>query len=576
MVAIAAFASLTFSANGQYYFNNLVDIGGAFPSTPEGFAGFIVDESANTISVLSSLSSDNKPYIFTCDLLGDSLNTVSIENDHAPSYYEPGLQNQFMLDYDGNRIISGYMKHSIDDSDGYVVKLNEAGDTVWTLMLGGAYKDPFGSMTLCPADSGYVFTGGNMSLNGGSHQDMWIVKTDTGGNVLWQNNFGGTGTEYGYAIDTTDDGGYIMAGLTSTYGAGLWDIYVVRVDDVGNMIWQKWFGLENNEAGFVKTLPNGNFLVYGAYRFENPSSPGSLANHGMAMELDQDGNQLWINYYSNTDSASWEYYVYKEWFTNVVIVSDGYVFCGASKDTVDNNPLGWLVKTDFSGNQLWSRRFRKRDNDNYLSAIGELSGGDLLLTGYVFPEVPAPEQTQDSWIIRTNCLGFDDYPEAAGIFQNAEDNTIILQNQSQRFGDGIVYWGDGESDTFTEFDDTLISHTYASEGTYSAMLVVNACYHSDTLVWNVEATVTEIVENEINTFLMYPNPTSQVVTIRPNEPLKGETQLAVLDIQGRQLMLRSVQDNEKIVLDVSDFPKGTYVIRLTTSNGSMTKKLIVQ
>ncbi|MBN4071300.1 T9SS type A sorting domain-containing protein [Crocinitomix catalasitica] len=571
LISIVALTVLYTTAQGQYYFNNLYDLGGIADAS----TSIRYNTSTNTISAAAQVWVDNRPYVLTCDEYGNPIDTLVVDNDSIGSQYSVALQNAFYPDYHGYDVVVGSVEPPGSTAYGYASKLDSDGDTLWTLTLGDADQlDGFASMTICPTDSNYIFAGGTMTFSPGTDQRMWIVKTDTGGNVLWMNTFGGTGTDYALSIDTTDDSGYIMGGITGSFGAGLWDIYVVKTDNLGNMIWEKWFGFAHSDAGYVKTLPNGNFLVYGSIKLEDPTCATCFEPHGFATELDQDGEQIWTQYYSNTDSASWQYYFYGDWFTNVELVSDGIIFCGSSNDLDDDVPVGWMVKTDYSGNELWQRRFRKRDNDNYLQGVIELPGGDLVLSGYVFAAIPG--ETEDSWMIRTNCLGFDDYPVAAGIFQNATDNTIILQNSSQRFGDGIIYWGDGWSYAFTEFDDTLISHTYATGGIYSVMLVVNACYHSDTLLWNVSATMTGIQEIENFEFTLYPNPSNGVVTIGLNEESSEQIQISIYAFNGKRVYFNSMENFLKIEVDLFHLASGTYLVEVLSSQGTLRKQLVLQ
>ncbi len=554
---------------GQIYFNELVDL-----SNPESevFRSILYNNQDNTFWIVGSRGYSNEPKVFHFDSDCQGLDTFNIKTSTSGDVFIPGYQDGLFMDNTGNLIIPGQVNYYNTGDNAVLQKISQNGDTLWVKEFGdtlffdaliGGFQD---------TDSTYIFNGFSGTIIGAQQVDYWLIKTDTNGNVLWQNNFGGAGTDFPFNISLATDGGYVLAGYTSSFGAGSNDVYVVKTDSQGNLEWQNWFGTPNSEGGSAITLANGNIIVYGQYRFEDPNFPGNKAPHGMVMELDQNGNQLWEKIYANVDSATYSYYTLSEWFNSAVVVSDGYVMCGASVDSIDNNPLGWILKTDFNGNELWSRRYRKRNQDNYLQDVVALPNGDLVFTGFVFPENAG--QTQDGWLLRTNCLGFDGPPDAQGNWHNGSLNTVVLENNSERFGNGIVDWGDGTSTTFTEFDDTLISHQYATSGNYSIQLVVNACNESDTTYISADATVTGLIDHANFEFNLYPNPAQNQITIALNQ-LAENSQIIIQNLAGQIVYQTSNLNQELIQIDINEFARGTYLVNVINSNRVLTKKLIV-
>ncbi|MBN4071283.1 T9SS type A sorting domain-containing protein [Crocinitomix catalasitica] len=560
---------LSVNVQGQYYVNELYDV----ETAPEVYTSVVFNENDNTFLIHGSLTADHRPCVLRIDETGTSIDTFLVESDHVGATYSVGQHESIIVDHSNNILIVGYLSLGGGTYNGFVVKLNSVGDTIWTGEFGGIGKSDNFTAIIETTDSCYILTGSTETLAGSGQTDMWIMKLDTNGNILWQNNFGSSGMDRCLNVDTTLDGGFILGGYTDSYGAGANDMYIVRTDVDGNFLWHKWYGMEDYDSGFIKSLPTGEYLLYGAWSYVNPSNPSEEANHGVAMKLDANGDQIWFKEYATCGESSIYYYQNPEGINSVALVGDGYVYSGGTVDSLDGIHYGWIIKTDFSGNVQWQRRHKQRDNANYLNDIIELPGGDLAFTGWVWPTNAS--ETSDGWLMRTNCLGFDDYPLAAGIFQNAASNTIILQNQSQRFGDGIVYWGDGWSYAFTEFDDTLISHTYATGGVYTAMLVVNACYHSDTLVWNVSATMTGIPDEETVKFSLFPNPANNMVTINFHMELSNEATLSFCDLNGRLIYEEALNDMQSISIDLSNFPNGIYFVRLSSSEGTLVRKLSV-
>ena len=559
---VSLFTSLCY---GQIYFNTIFDINGM----PEVYEGVVYNSSDSSFSIHGNATADNKPYIIKININGNVIDTTLVENIDSNS----GYSSSICTDFQQNIITAGYQQHVSGSSTGFMAKINEQGDTIWTLSsdsLGNA--DGFSSVAIIN-DSNYVVSGARESFSNGL-QDFWLLKLDTGGNIIWQNYFGGVDIDYALNVDTIVGGGFVIGGFTKSYGAGENDIYIVKTDANGNFLWHKWYGLSSYDSGQVKSLSSGHFLVYGAYSYINPNNTSEIATHAIIMELDENGDQVWFKEYSQYVPGSPSYYLYNEAVNSVIIVQDGYVFSGVVQDTsVGGMSVGWILKIDFSGNELWSRKYWVRPSANYFYDIVKTEN-NFVLTGFVWPENGS--QTSDGWIVRTNCLGFDGPPAASGTPQSDDNNTVVVQNSSQRFGDGIIYWGDGDSTIFTEFDDTLLYHTYASSGVYTIELIVNACTESDTVYLNANATPLGIEELNCCAFELYPNPAQDQVLVKYN--VQEPATIVIYDLNGKVLYQSQLSEQQnELLLDLTTYDHGVYVVNMMSLNGEgITKKLLVQ
>jgi hypothetical protein len=122
----------------------------------------------------------------------------------------------------------------------YVVKLDSSGNVLWTKTIGGSSEDVANSI-IQSSDGGYVVAGGTKSFGAGGW-DMYVVKLDSSGNVLWTKTIGGSSEDVANSIIQSSDGGYAVAGKTSSFGAGFDDMYVVKLDSWGNVQWTKTIG----------------------------------------------------------------------------------------------------------------------------------------------------------------------------------------------------------------------------------------------------------------------------------------------------------------------------------------------
>jgi hypothetical protein len=178
----------------------------------------------------------------------------------------------------------------------WVVKLDAAGEMEWQRTYGPAsYDYEWLHFIRQTSDGGYII-GADTDAFGAGGWDMWILKLDGAGDVQWQKVYGGPGDDWGYSVVETADGGYVADGLSSSFGMGSWDLWVVRLDSAGSVLWQKTYG----GPGFdylisIQQTTDGGFVAAG-----HTQSFGSGQSDLWALRLDADGNILWQKTYGGT------------------------------------------------------------------------------------------------------------------------------------------------------------------------------------------------------------------------------------------------------------------------------------
>ena len=159
--------------------------------------------------------------------------------------------------------------------DVYLVKTNAQGDTLWTRTYGGLGDEECNSIQKTN-DGGFVIVGYTNSTGSGSY-DFYIVKTNLQGDTLWTRTYGGTGNDLAYSIQQTINGHYIISGQSNSFGVGDYDMYVIGTDGQGNTLWTSLYGGSGDEgansvqkttdggyvmAGFTSSFGAGNYDVY--------------------------------------------------------------------------------------------------------------------------------------------------------------------------------------------------------------------------------------------------------------------------------------------------------------------------
>ena len=164
---------------------------------------------------------------------------------------------------DGVYILAGLTASFGDGSaDVWLIKTDENGNKVWDKTFGGIGPD-YAYAVKQTSDGGYILAGDTISFGAGG-MDFWLIKTDTDGNKVWDKTFGGSSHDEGCAVQQTSDGGYILAGYTDSFGAGGGDAWLIKTDADGNKVWDKTFGgISGDVASAVQQTKDGGYILAG-------------------------------------------------------------------------------------------------------------------------------------------------------------------------------------------------------------------------------------------------------------------------------------------------------------------------
>ncbi len=187
---------------------------------------------------------------------------------------------------DSGYIIVGYADSTLyPDSTGdiWFLRTDAHGDTLWTKTYGGEAFDEAYSVQLT-ADGGYLIAGNTYSSNVGTPDsaNIYLIKTDSHGKVVWDMSWGGDGSDYCREVCETNDGGYVIVGYTSSFGAGLYDIVLLKIDAGGAVAWAQTYGTSGTEIGSSVDLTyDGGFIIAG--------NDGDV----LIIKTDSQGNEEW-------------------------------------------------------------------------------------------------------------------------------------------------------------------------------------------------------------------------------------------------------------------------------------------
>ena len=186
---------------------------------------------------------------------------------------------------DGSYVVTGCVwSKGAGRGDVYVAKLDKRGNLVWDKTFGGSDYDEAHSI-IQTEDGGYAVAGFT-ELGGTGDKDIWVIKLDEDGNKIWDRTFGGTSEDWANSIIQTREGGYAVAGWTSSMGAGKTDVWIAKLDKRGHLVWDKTFGgSENDEAHSIIQTEDGGYAVAGWTK-----SKGAGNSDVWIIKLDENGN----------------------------------------------------------------------------------------------------------------------------------------------------------------------------------------------------------------------------------------------------------------------------------------------
>ena len=221
---------------------------------------------------------------------------------------------------DGGYIIAcNFWADNNNGEEGALIKVDGSGNFLWQSNFGqiGGFNTIISSVQQT-IDGGYIVTG--------SAYGVYLIKADSNGNIIWAHDFGGNTNpnSSGYSVRQTIDGGYIIAGSTDAFGAGLTDVYLIKTDTIGNLIWSKTYGGTSDDvANCVNQTSDGGYIIAGyTYSFSNGNN-----SYGYVLKTDANGNLNWSNTYIG-DGYTQFYYIQQTF-------DGGYIIGGSTSDTIN-------------------------------------------------------------------------------------------------------------------------------------------------------------------------------------------------------------------------------------------------
>lgn len=439
---------------------------------------------------------------------------------------------------DAGFIIVGYTtSYGAGTTDVYLIKTDSNGDTLWTRTYGSnIFED--GYCVQQTTDGGYIIAGRTGYWTG--YGDVYLVKTDANGDTIWTRKIGGSLFDSGNSVQQTYDEGYIIAGGTSSYGAGAYDVYLIKVNATGDTVWTKTYGgIEYDIGRSVKiTYPDSGYIIAGS------SNSFSYHNDVYLIRTNANGDTIWTRTYGTSSEDEYGYCIQQT-------TDGGYIIVG-NKGTYWTYRI-YLIKTDSEGDTLWTRIYNYGSCTYYGNSIQQTTDGGYIIVGYADSY---SWQDTDVFLMKINAVGDTLWTKHYSGGSNLYDEGNSVQQTSDG---GYIVVGFTEEGFFADLYDVFLIRL----GPEEVLVEGFGTYHP----------------TEFALHAPHPNPFNPTTTLSYDLPEGGEVSLVIFDIQGREAARlvdgwHSAGVYEKI-WHAAGMPSGIYFARLQANEFSQTRKLLL-
>jgi hypothetical protein len=488
------------------------------------------------------------------------------------------VANSVQQTADGGFILLGFTKSfGAGDNDIYLIKTNANGDTLWTKVFGGPNTDQ-GKEVQQTADGGYIIAGLTNSFGAGD-VDAYIIRTDSSGDTLWTKTFGGPVMDFGYSVKELTTGEFIIAGESVSFGAGTGDAYLIKLTSTGDTVWTKTYGGTNLDwANSVVECFDGGYMMAGA------TMSFSFGDRDFYLvRTDSSGSMLWSKSLGafNTDIA----------FAAEQTADSGFIIVGNTKSFGAGATDVYLVKTNSTGDTMWSRTYGGSSFD-YGTSVQPTADGGYIVAGYTQSFFASGS---DVYLIKTDSTGAVAWSRTYSgtnadlgfAVLQAADGNYVISGQTASYGAGFydIYFikenSVGASGCNEESPVTIVTQAATLELNAATMISSPATVVSspafvisgggviNTLCTSV-GIPSEIYELQ-NAVSIYPNPFSNQLTVICNSP----SIISLYDYTGKEILYQKINLVEG-KLNTESLAMGLYFLRVKDGRGVRNFKVVKQ
>lgn len=409
---------------------------------------------------------------------------------------------------------------------GYIVKTNATGDTLWTRTYSGPNSYYPISILELP-DGGFILTGSVANYGADMYYDLFLSRFDAAGMPLWTKTYGGEEDETGMSISLTDEGGYIVAGYTTSFGAGDYDMYLLKTDAAGELLWSKTYGGESADLAYSVARTEDGYILAGSSK-----SFGTESQDIYVVKTDFYGDTIWTKTYGT----------FKDDYS-ATVQSDfngGFIIGGNSiSGYVDKT--GLILNISGNGDTIWNKNF----GGPYGCLINNIE--------------PTPDR---GYIATGRSLNFSGFSKMYLIKMDSFGNAICNQSNIAP----VIT----NPDTKVSDPSTIVG--LLTMETQNPATLVGSGVESSSPCLNIGLPA---VESDDNNLIILPDPASDFITVNlTGNPMVENSWVSIFDISGKNLFDEKFKSG--MTINIDQFASGVYFLRLFDGQHIRTQKFIIQ
>lgn len=426
-------------------------------------------------------------------------------------------------------------------ADVYLLKYDTTYQLEWSKLIGNSGIDQ-GNKIIQTSDKGYAIAGFTNSAGSGGY-DMYLIKTDSVGNLEWDRTFGGSDWDFADALVQTPDGGYLIAGSTQSFGNGGKDIYIIKTDTNGVQMWDKIIGGSKRDlARDLLVMHDGNFLVVGETTADTTDSSDLYL-----AQLSPTGTVLWTETYGNS---------YDDGAHTVIQLQDSNLAIMGYTNTTVSNKDAYLIKVDTFGQELWNRIYLNGSSTPMKDDVGydirERDDGWLLL-GINTENTSGNKSDYFSFVATPGGWWTSNSAQYGGQENEWLRGVLFMPDGKTLMAGTTETYGNGLADIFLVTVDTLQSY---SNFNLSTMLDSNPL---------AITSIDDRPGHSHGNLSLFPNPASDRISFQL-EGFSGnsEYRFSLYDLQGKRVRFEQLNSDQWEVLR-GDLAAGMYLFQLESN-----------
>lgn len=486
---------------------------------------------------------------------------------------------------DGGYLMTGNTGSApgIPNANVFVVKTTAGGDTSWTRTFGGSQSDD-GYFVAETGDKGYMVSGSTHSFGAGQ-ADGYLLKLAQDGTLLWSKTYGGPLNDDIISVAPAFDGGFMLLGSTSSFGSGAFDMYVIRTDNNGDTLWTKTIGNSLEDNGLSMQQTTDSCFIISGYTYNTESGSADI----FLLKLNKHGALLWSKLYGGEDTDGYGFVKQTR--------DGGYIITGVTYSfgaTLDGNL--YLIRTDKNGNLLWSQQYGGIGTDRGYD-IQETTQGDFVVCGETYSygaghsDLYVLKTDKNGTLLWSKTYGGSSFDFGRGITLAADKGYLVSGHAlsfsaDNRYDVMLVRTDEDGNSGCNETNAATTASATATQVKNAAFLItgtqtrvaavqtLSAAGTSKSFICNEAVSIKEAKGNN-KILSVYPNPSSGHFTLSFTQNItKGD--IIIHNMLGQKVYQAVVQQEFQKEINTGDMASGVYFLQLKTTTGTWVQKISIK